>query len=131
MTFKGVMMIKNIILVVFLALAGGGWFYLDYSNKQSQAETMELRANMEKARFDVQSQSRAQAEAKQRVKLQDCESASEKTRADFLAASGKPVRGKPNELTLARDALDQADKKFKDDNAACWVLYVDAISKGT
>ncbi len=43
-------MIKKIIAVVLIVLTGGGWFYLDYLNKQQLQEAEELRAAMEQAR---------------------------------------------------------------------------------
>jgi Tfp pilus assembly protein FimT len=54
-------MIKKIIAVVLIVLTGGGWFYLDYLNKQQLQEAEELRAAMEQARAQALTHQRSQS----------------------------------------------------------------------
>lgn len=124
-------MIKNIVLVAVLVLAAGAWFYLDYTNKQDQMETVNIRIKMEQTRAAGVMHARAQLEEKLRMALIDCQNAAQKAKVDFLTQNRKPVRGKPNEVSLALDVMDKAETTFVAANAACMNDYADHLAKGS
>ncbi len=123
-------MVKNIVLVVVLVLAAGAWFYLDYTNKQDQMETVNIRIKMEQTRAAGVMHARTQLEEKLRMSLIDCQSAAQKAKVDLLTQSRKPVRGKPNEVSLALDVIDKAESSFSAANAACINDYAEHLAKG-
>jgi hypothetical protein len=49
-------MVKKAIAVVLIVLTGGGWFYLDYLNKQQLQEAKELRRAVEQVRAQALAQ---------------------------------------------------------------------------
>lgn len=124
-------MIKNVILILFLVLSAGAWFYLDHTNKEDQMETMQMRISMEHTRADGEGKARAQLESKLRIALMGCQTNAEKARVDFLTQNQKPVRGKPKEVTLARNILDQAETTLVNATATCWSDYSEHMAKGS
>ncbi|PJC02358.1 MAG: hypothetical protein CO071_03535, partial [Gallionellales bacterium CG_4_9_14_0_8_um_filter_59_50] len=55
-------MLKKIVAVLLIVIAGGAWGYLDYLNKQEQQIAEQARKEMETLR--AQAQMRAEAQAK-------------------------------------------------------------------
>ncbi len=124
-------MIKNIALILFLVLSAGAWFYLDHTNKQDQMETMQMRISMEHTRAEGEGKAHAQLESKLRIALMDCQTNAEKARVDFLTQNEKPVRGKPKEVTLPREILEQAETNLVNATASCWNDFNDHMTKGS
>ncbi len=126
-------MIKKIIAVVLIVLAGGGWFYLDYLNKQEQKAAEQSRKEMEQVR--AQAQARAEAKAKFEVQisadLTACKAAAEKAKEDFLTQHQQPVRRKPGQFTVPQAAIDEAGKTLEAATAACQATHDARLSKGS
>lgn len=130
-------MVKKIIAVVLIVLAGGGWFYLDYRNKQEIQEAEELRRAMEQARVQALARAKAAAEAKAKFEAQiladltACKAAAEKAKEDFLTQNQKPVRRKPGKFTIPQAAMDEAAKTQDAANAACQTAYDTQLKNGS
>ncbi len=54
-------MVKKAIAVVLIVLTGGGWFYLDYLNRQQLQEAEELRRAVEQVRAQALAHQRNQS----------------------------------------------------------------------
>lgn len=130
-------MLKKIIAVVLIALAGGTWIYLDYLNKQEIKAAEEMRQAMIQARELALARAKAAEEAKAKfeatisAELASCKAAAEKAKEDFLEASKKPVRRKPGQFTVPQAAQDEANKAQEDANTACQASYDARLKSGS
>lgn len=130
-------MVKKIIAVVLIVLAGGGWFYLDYRNKQEIQEAEDFRRAIEQARAQALAQAKAIAEARAKFEAQiladltACKAAAEKAKEDFLTQNQKPVRRKPGKFTIPQAALDEAAKTLEAANTACQTTYDTHLKNGS
>ncbi len=130
-------MIKKVVAVVLIILAGGGWLYVDYLNKQQLKEAEELRRSIEQARAQALARAKAVAEAKAKFEAQmladlgTCKAAAEKAKEEFLAQNQKPVRRKPGKFTIPQAALDEAAKALEAANAACQTTYETRLKNGS
>jgi type II secretory pathway pseudopilin PulG len=130
-------MLKKIIAVVLIVLAGGGWFYLDYRNKQEMQEAEELRRSIEQARAQALAKAKALAEEKAKFEallladLTTCKATAEKAKEDFLTQNRKPVRRKPGQFTIPQAAQDEAAKTLEAANAACQATYDTRLQQGS
>lgn len=130
-------MVKKIIAVVLIILAGGGWFYLDYLNKQELQAAEELRRSMEQARAQALAKAKALAEARAKFEaliladLTTCKTDAEKAKADYVTQHQKPVRRKPGQFTIPQAVADEAAKMLETANAACQRTYDTRLKNGS
>lgn len=130
-------MLKKSVAVVLIVLAGGGWFFLDYLNKQQIKEAEELRRSMEQARIQALAHAKAMAEAKAKFEAQiladlnACKAEAEKAQNDYLTRNQKPVRGKPRQFAVPKTAADEASRMLQTANAACQATYASRMQSGS
>lgn len=126
-------MIKKIIAVVLILLAGGTWFYLDYLNKQELLAAEQAHQAVEQARAQAKARAEARGkfEAQILADLNNCRTSAEKARDDFLTLNRKPVRRKPGQFTLSQAALDEAEKTLEAATAACRAAYDTRLQQGS
>ena len=130
-------MLKKVIAVVLIVLAGGTWIYLDYLNKQEIKEAEEMRQAMMQARAQAIARAKAAEEARTKFEatiladLATCKAVAEKTKADFLEANKKPVRRKPGQFTVPQAAQDEASKALEAANTACQATYDARLKSGS
>jgi pantothenate synthetase len=126
-------MLKKVVAVVLIVLAGGTWAYLDYLNKQELQAAEELRKSMEQSR----AQARARMEAKAKFETQiaadltACKASAEQANADFITKNQQPVRRKPGQFTIPPAVADEAAKTLEAANAACQQTYNTRLSSGS
>jgi len=125
-SFGGGMDKKIIIGVILMVLAGGGWLYLDYLNKQAQAEAEEMHQAMLQAR----AQAKARFESQLSTDLIFCRAAAEKAKTDYINANGKPVPHKRNEFTISQAVADEAARMLAAANVQCQQIYDDHLKSG-
>ncbi len=125
-------MLKKVVAVVLIILSAGTWGYLDYLNKQEIKAAAEMRAAMEQARAQAMARAKAAAfEATLLTELETCKATAEQAKEDFLVQNRKPVRRKRGEFTIPQAALDEADKKLEEANAACQTNYDTRLNNGS
>ncbi len=130
-------MVKKVIALVLVILAAGGWFYLDYRNKQEIAAAEELRRAMEQARLQAAARAKALAEARAKFETQitadltACKAAAEKAKEDFLEAHKQPVKRKRGQFAIPQAAQDEAAKTLDAANAACQETYDTRLKNGS
>lgn len=129
-------MIKSIIAVLIILAAGGGWFYMDYLNKQEQAAAAEMRKEVEHSRALAAAAEKAKAEAKIAFKAQletdlaACKAAAEKASTDYITTNQKPVPRKPGLFTIPADVAEASAKLLADGNALCQSTYDTKLNSG-
>ncbi|MDO8926431.1 MAG: hypothetical protein Q7U94_05895 [Sideroxyarcus sp.] len=130
-------MVKKIVAVLLIVIAGGTWGYLDYMNKQEIKAAEELRQAMVEARAQAAAREKAAAEAKAQFEamiLADmtvCKETAEKTKTDFLEANKKPVKRKPGQFTVPPAVQAEADQTLEAANAACQATYDTRLASGS
>lgn len=126
-------MVKKIAAVVLILLAGGGWFYLDYLNKQELLAAEQSRKVFEQAR--AQAKARADAAAKFETQiaadLTACQATAEKEKEDFLIQHQQPVKRKPGQFTIPQEASDEAMKTLQAATAACQATRDSRLKSGS
>lgn len=121
-------MIRKIVTAALLLAVIGSvvWSYLDYL-KHEQMITDTIRLAKEQSRSDTkasfESQRRIEENSKRLALLQAdlsrCQMAAEKARGDYLNLKQKSAPHKPDEYTLTRSVVDEAEKVLADDKAKC------------
>ena len=130
-------MIKRIIALVLVVLAGGGWLYLDYLNRKQLQEAEELRRSVEQARAQALAQAKAMAEARAKYEAQiladltACKADAEKAKNDYVVQNQKPVRRKPGQFTVPQAVADEAARMLETANAACQTIYDTRLQGGS
>jgi len=126
-------MIKKIVAVVLIVLAGGGWFYLDYLNKQELQAAEQSRKEMEQTRAQAQARMQAKAKFEEQITadLAACKATAEKAKEDFLTQHQQPVKRKPGQFTIPQAATDEAAKTLDTANAACQTTYDTRLNSGS
>jgi hypothetical protein len=130
-------MVKKIIALVLIVLAGGTWFYLDYLNKQEMQQAEELRRTMEQMRAKALAQAKAVAEAKAKFEAQiladltACKADAEKAKTDYVTQHQRPVRRKPGQFTIPPAVADEAARMLETANAACQATYDTRLQSGS
>lgn len=122
-------MLRKIIALVLIVLAGGGWLLLDHLNQQQLQEAEELRRAVEQARAQALTHARAMADARTKfaarilAELNACKAEAEKARNDFVNRNRKPVPRKPGEFTIPQTVADKAARMQESADAACQATY--------
>lgn len=126
-------MLKTILGLIVIILAAGGWFYLDYLNKQEQAASVELRQTVEKNRAIVLAAEQARVaakaalEAKRKMELNTCLDAAQQANTDYLATNQKSVARKAGQSALTQAAIDVAIKTLTDAKTSCQQQFAAGI----
>ncbi len=125
-------MLKKVIAVVLILLAGGAWGYLDHLNKQEQMFAEQARQEMIQARAEAAA--RAAARAKFETELADalssCKANADMAKETFLTENRKPVRRKPGEYTISDEVAAQADAMLGTAYAECQTAYDTRYAQG-
>lgn len=114
-------MIKILIGVVLMCVAGGAWLYLDCLNHHEQGETAALQQGMLQAKAEARR--RADTRTLFEVQLQDslkaCMDAADKSKADYMALLQKNLPSKRGVVVVPQAALDEAEALMTSARAAC------------
>jgi hypothetical protein len=126
-------MVKKIVAGVLIVLSAGGWFYLDYRNKQELKFAEQSRLELEQVRAKAQARAAAKSkfEAQIMADLTACKEAAEKAKTEYLTQYQKPVKRKPGEFTVPQENIDEAAKTLDTANAACQATYTTRLSAGS
>jgi hypothetical protein len=122
-------MLKKIIALVLIVVAGGGWLLLDHLNRKQLQEAEELRRAVEQARAQALTQAREMADARAKfaarilADLNACKAEAEKARDDFVSRNRKPVPRKTGQFTVPQAIADEAARMQESADAACQATY--------
>ena len=121
-------MVKNIIGVVLIVIAAGGYFYLDMRNKEEIQAAEDARKEMDALRARAAAAAAAAAANKQKfeaqlmAELNACKETATKAKDEFLAQKRKKAQQKA--------AQAEADKTLEAANAACQATYDGKLAAG-
>lgn len=125
-------MLKKIVAVLLIVIAGGTWGYLDYLNKQEQKIAEHARQEMEALR--AQAQARAEARAKLisqlSADLEACKASAEMAKNEFLAGNRQPVKRKPGQFTIPQAAQAEASTMLEQAVATCQSTHDSRLAAG-
>lgn len=129
-------MVKSIIAVLIILAASGGWFYMDYLNKQEQAAAAEMRKEVEHSRALAAAAEKARVEAKAAFNAQlatdlaACKVAAEQASTDYITANQKPVPRKLGLFTIPAAVAEASAKLLADGIALCQSTYDSRLASG-
>lgn len=114
-------MIKNLVLILLLAVAAGVWFYLDHLNSKEQLIIEQNRQVMNKAREEAASRAAARArfEAGLVATLSNCKEQADQAKTDFLTHNRMPEKHKPGEFSIPETIVEQAEAALNAAYAEC------------
>lgn len=133
-------MIKKVIALVLVLLAGGSWLVLDYLNKQEQVTSEQMRqglvqARMEaKMRSDAEMQNRVQAkvsfEKQILANLTSCQADAEKAQQEYMALIQQVVPRKGGKAITPKTVADEAQHILERTKAECQQVYDTRLKSG-
>ena len=117
-------MVKNIIGVILIVIAAGGYFYLDMRNKEEikAAEDARKEMDMLRARASAAAAAKEKFEAQIIADLNACKDQAAKNKEEFLAQKRKKSQQKA--------AQAEADKTLEVANATCQSTYDSRLAAG-
>ncbi|MGV8933804.1 MAG: hypothetical protein ACOH1I_04240 [Gallionellaceae bacterium] len=126
-------MAKIITAVSLMFIFGGGWFALDYLNKQEQARAIEIHKGIEQARLESKSrlEKRANFEAVIHSIQSECEATADKAQDDYLALMLKTIPAKrkvPN--SLPQTVVNKAEIILHSAKTECLRITTEKLSVG-
>lgn len=129
-------MLKMIAGIVVIVLAAGGWFYLDYLNKQEQLAALELRQTVEKNRAiavaaeQARVASKVALEAKLSIELKTCLDAAQQASTDYLTANQKNTPRKAQPLVIEPTVIDTAAQNLANAQSVCQQQFAQHSTAG-
>lgn len=133
-------MIKKVIALVLVLLAGGSWLVLDYLNKQEQVTSEQMRqglvqARMEaKMRSDAEMQNRVQAkvgfEKQILANLTSCQADAEKAQQEYMVLIQQVVPRKSGKAVIPKTVADEAQNILEKAKAECQQVYDTRLKSG-
>lgn len=114
-------MAKKILAVALILLTGGSWVYLDYRNKQEQAEAEEMHRAM--AAMHAKALAKERAETQLANDLVTCRTAAKNANHDYINLHQKPVPRKPGQFTTPPAVADEAVKMLESAYLQCQQAY--------
>jgi hypothetical protein len=133
-------MIKKVIALVLVLLAGGSWLLLDYFNKQEQVGAEQMRQGLTQARAEAQrrndedmknrAQAKADFEKQIRANLASCQAVAEKAQQDYMNLIQQVVPRKRGQSVIPKTVADEADKILLNAKAECQQIYDARLKNG-
>jgi len=133
-------MIKKLVALVLVLLAGGSWLLLDYFNRQEQVGAEQMRQGLVQARAEAQRRSgediknKAQAKAafeKQILaNLASCQAVAEKAQQDYMSLIQQAIPRKRGHSVIPKTVTDEAEKILANAKAECQQIYDTRLKTG-
>jgi hypothetical protein len=133
-------MIKKLVALVLVLLAGGSWLLLDYFNSQELVSAEQMRQGLVQARAEAQRRSdedmknKAQAKAafeKQILaNLASCQAVAEKAQEDYMNLIQQVVPRKRGQSVIPKTVAEEAEKILVNAKADCQLIYDARLKNG-
>jgi len=126
-------MIKKVIALVLILLAGGVWLLLDYYNKQEKVSAEQMRQGMVQARVEAQKRSEEDAKNRALVKagfekqltenLTSCQADADKAQQDYMSLIRQIVPRRGGKPVIPKSVADEAENILSKAKADCQEIY--------
>ena len=125
-------MVKKILSVVVILLAGGAWLYLDCLSKHEQGSARQTRVEIEKARSEAQKRAlyKVNFESQLLTDLNICQATADKGKKDFMSLIPKAVVSKRGPYVIPQAIEAEASKILEEAKMECQQLYDVRIKAG-
>ena len=133
-------MIKKVIALLLVLLAGGSWLLLDYFNRQEQVGAEQMRQGLTQARAEAQrrndedmknrAQAKADFEKQIRANLASCQAFAEKAQQDYMNLIQQVVPRKGGKSVIPKAVADEADKILVNAKAECQQIFDARLKNG-
>ena len=133
-------MIKKLVALVLVLLAGGAWLLLDYFNQQEQVGAEQMRLGLVQARAEAQRRNDEDMKSKALAKaafekqilanLASCQAVAEKAQQDYMSLIQQILPRKRGQSVIPKTVADEADKILVNAKAECQQIYDARLKNG-
>jgi hypothetical protein len=125
-------MVKKMLAIVVVCLAGGAWLYLDCWSKHEQGSAKQTRIEIEKARAEAQRRAlgKVSFESQLLTDLNICKAAADKGKKDFMDLIPKAVTNRRGPYVIPQAVEAEAVKLLEAAKMECQQLYDARIKAG-
>jgi hypothetical protein len=125
--------IKIVMAVVLIFLAGGAWLYLDCLNRTEQDVTLQAHNELEQARTEGKRRAEAKAGFENLIigNMHNCQAAAEKAKTDYVALIQKAMPSKKNiPLAIPPAITAEAESILASTKTECQQVYDTRLKSG-
>ena len=124
-------MIKIVIGVVLIILAGGAWLYLDCLNKREQDITVQAQQGLQQARAEGARRAEIKTIIANQLlaSLNNCQAAAEKARNDYMQLMQKVAPSKRGQAIIPAALTTEAETILTGAKAVCQQNYDSSVQK--
>jgi hypothetical protein len=136
----GDVMLKKLIALVLVLLAGGSWLLLDYLNRQEQGSAEQMRQGLVQARAEAQRRNDEDLKNKALAKagfekqilanLASCQAVAEKAQEDYMSLIQQVVPRKRGQSVIPKTVADEAEKILLNAKTECQKIYETRLKNG-
>jgi hypothetical protein len=125
-------MIKQLIAVVLVMFAAGGWLYLDCLNKREQGSAELLHQGVVQAQAEAKkrAETKKNFEAQLGATLNNCNDAADKAKADYMAIIEKTAPRKRGQAIVPPAIADESEKILAAAKADCQQVHDSRLKSG-
>lgn len=125
-------MVKIVIGIVLIFLAGGSWLYLDCLNKKEQVVAEQMHDEVDQARAEAKKRAEVKTNFEYQINanLTSCKASAEKAKTDYMAIIQKAAPVKRGQPVISQAVLDEVEGVLAAANAECQQAYDARVTAG-
>jgi hypothetical protein len=125
-------MIKQLIAVAMVFLAGGAWLYLDCLNQREQGSAELLHQNILMARAEANNRAEIKTNFSNQLAttLNNCNAAADKAKADYMALVEQAAPRRRGAAFIPQATADASEKILAAAKAECQLAYDSSLKSG-
>lgn len=125
-------MVKIVIAVVLVFIAGGAWLYLDCLNKQELLSTEHMHQDVNQVRLEATKRAEAKAAFEYQINstLSGCQTAADKAKNDYMVLIQKVAPSKRGQVIIPQDVLDKTELIATTAKTDCQQIYDARLKNG-
>lgn len=118
-------MVKIVIGIVLIFLAGGSWLYLDCLNKREQVVAEQMHDEVDQARTEAKKRAELKVNFEYQINanLTTCKANAEKAKIDYMLLIQKAAPIKRGQPVISQAIIDEAGMILTAANAECQQVY--------
>jgi hypothetical protein len=126
-------MIKKVIALALIFLAGGAWLYMDCLNRQEIGSAAQLQQGIMQARAEAKKRadSKANNEKNALATLNNCQAAADKAKVDYLSLIEQTAPRKKGVAVIPPGVTEAVEKTLAGAKADCQLVYDNSLKTGS
>jgi hypothetical protein len=125
-------MIKQMIAIVVVLLAGGAWLYLDCLNKHEKGSAELLHQGVVQSRAEAKKRAdmKTNFDAQLATTLGNCNAAADTAKTSYMALVEQTAPRKRGQVLIPQSVADESDKVVAAAKAECQQVYDSRLKSG-